>query len=213
MSKKTKKTPIENFFEQALKDSDLTIYELLVLIAPPALQDPLVSHNLLLDLTKKGYFIMIDQEHEFDKTFERTPKAIELIEKIEKLFKPIKGASKLEIPEERVQEYVELFPNIKLPSDKYARVNVKSLISVFQWFFKTYPEYSNWTIIYKVTERYLKEKEAANWLYCRTSQYFIRRMNPDKSWGSDLADLYQRELNGTHSEEDFKENNFKEKVV
>lgn len=84
-----------------------------------------------------------------------------------------------------IKSYNEIFPSKKLGSGKYARVNAKNLESGFRWFFENF-NYS-WEIIYKATNKYVKDYELQNYDYMRTSQYFIRKQNVDKTWESDLA--------------------------
>ena len=84
-----------------------------------------------------------------------------------------------------IEGYVEIFPNIKLSSGKYARVNAKNLEAPFKWFFETY-DY-DWETIIAATERYIDEYSIRRYEYMRTAQYFIRKQNIDKSFESDLA--------------------------
>ena len=86
---------------------------------------------------------------------------------------------------QKIQEYVEIFPNRKLNSGKYARVNPKNLEASFRWFFENY-DY-DWDLIIKATEKYVDEYSIRNYEYMRNSQYFIRRQAMDKSFDSDLA--------------------------
>ena len=50
-----------------------------------------------------------------------------------------------------IKTYVEIFPNRKLSSGKYARVNPKNLENSFRWFFENY-EY-DWDMIFKATKK------------------------------------------------------------
>ena len=56
-----------------------------------------------------------------------------------------------------INTYVMLFPKGKLPSGKPARVNEKTLIDCFRWFFETY-DYT-WDQVYAATRKYLNEYE------------------------------------------------------
>ena len=87
---------------------------------------------------------------------------------------------------ENIQKYVEIFPNRKLSSGKYARVNPKNLENSFRWFFENY-EY-DWDMIFRATKKYIYDYSLKNYEYMRTSQYFIRKQNTDKSYDSELAD-------------------------
>jgi hypothetical protein len=86
---------------------------------------------------------------------------------------------------QNIQEYVNIFPNKKLSSGKYARVPAKNLENGFRWFFETY-EY-DWETIFLATQKYIFEYESKNYEYMRTAQYFLRKQNVDKTWDSDLA--------------------------
>jgi CMP-N-acetylneuraminic acid synthetase len=85
-----------------------------------------------------------------------------------------------------IKTYVEIFPNRKLSSGKYARVNPKNLENSFRWFFENY-EY-DWDMIFKATKKYIYDYSLKNYEYMRTSQYFIRKQNIDKTYDSELAD-------------------------
>jgi hypothetical protein len=87
---------------------------------------------------------------------------------------------------DNIQKYVEIFPNRKLSSGKYARVNPKNLENSFRWFFENY-EY-DWDMIFKATKKYIYDYSLKNYEYMRTSQYFIRKQNTDKTYDSELAD-------------------------
>lgn len=89
------------------------------------------------------------------------------------------------VTKEAIQKYNDLFPKIKLPTNKYARVNTKSLETVFKWFFKEY-DYT-WDEIYRATERYVTDWAQQGYKYMRTSLYFIRKQATDRSFESELA--------------------------
>ena len=79
---------------------------------------------------------------------------------------------------EKITEYLEIFPKFKLPSGKYARSNKKNLENNFRWFFKTYS--FSWDTVIQATVRYVDEYERVNFKYMKTSQYFIRKQNLDR---------------------------------
>jgi hypothetical protein len=108
---------------------------------------------------------------------------------------------------DKMQEYVEMFPNRKLSSGKYARVNIKNLETGFRWFFENY-DY-DWSIILAATEKYVDEYSLKNYEYMRTSQFFIRKQNIDKTFESDLAN-YCEQINNNPDEET---SYFKERIV
>ncbi len=97
-----------------------------------------------------------------------------------------------------IKLYNSLFPAKKLGSGKYARTNVKTLEASFRWFFDTY-DY-DWHTILLATKKYVLEYKMKNYEYMRTSQYFIRKQNTDKSFESDLA-TYCDMLNEVDSNE------------
>ena len=68
----------------------------------------------------------------------------------------------------------------------------------------------DWETVLMATKKYLDEYEANGYKYMRTSQYFIRKQEPDRSWSSELANYCDMYLNGTDSGNDYV---FKEKVV
>jgi hypothetical protein len=108
---------------------------------------------------------------------------------------------------ENMQTYVEIFPNRKLPSGKYARTTIKNLESSFKWFFENY--YYSWDTILLAAEKYVDEFSINSYNFMRTSQYFIRKQNIDKSFDSELANYCDIVL----SKEESDDNYFKERVV
>lgn len=139
-----------------------------------------------------------------------TDKSQELITKTEKLFsinqKKINSNLMTDEFSENIEKYNTIFPRIKLGSNKAARSPLKELLVAFKWFFEEYT-YS-WDIILKATEVYIDSEEGKGFKYTRTSKYFIRKQDIDKSWSSDLASYCDLIYNG----EDFKEPTFKTKV-
>ena len=121
-----------------------------------------------LQLTSKSIIFM----EEIGGYFKRTTK---------KVSKDLMGAEFMQ----KIQEYVDIFPNRKLPSGKYAKTTAKNLESAFRWLFDTYD--FSWELILEATEKYVKDYEMRNFEYMRTSQYFIRKQNIDKSFESELA--------------------------
>jgi hypothetical protein len=118
-----------------------------------------------------------------------TSKSLIFMEEINGYFKKTKKKASKDLMGKdflsNIQEYVEIFPNRKLSSGKYARVNPKNLEAPFKWFFETY-DYS-WETILKATQKYVTEYEIRDYEFMRTAQYFIRKQNIDKSFESDLA--------------------------
>jgi len=111
-----------------------------------------------------------------------TNKGKELISKLNSLY----GQTDLkDVTISNIESYNNLFPKKKLPSGKFARTNPKNLELAFKWFFKNF-DYT-WDIVLNATAAYVDEYEKKNYMYMQTSQYFIRKQQSDKSWGSELA--------------------------
>ena len=108
---------------------------------------------------------------------------------------------------EKINIYREIFPNIKLPSGKPARVNIKMLSESFRWFFETY-DYT-WDQVIEATKLYVNEFRDAEYMYMQTSQYFICKQDKHKVKSSTLADYCDMIRDGIDTEQ----KTFKEKVV
>lgn len=104
--------------------------------------------------------------------------------------------AKLVIPEDKIAEFNNLWPESKLPTGKYGRCSIMELTSAFQFFFKTFPNHSDWNIINEAARIYLLEREKEKFEYTRRSKYFIRREAKDKSWESELSEYYERVRDG-----------------
>lgn len=119
-----------------------------------------------------------------------TEKGSRLIADIESNFKRLNRKNKTwvlgEDYEEKIKQYREIFPKIKLPSGAYARVTPNELEKKFIWFFNTYTDL-NWDIVLKATKKYVSEYENTNYMYMRNSSYFISRESTNKLIVSDLA--------------------------
>jgi hypothetical protein len=83
---------------------------------------------------------------------------------------------------------------MKLPSNKPARSPIKEIVLAFREFFKEY-DYG-WEIIHQAAAYYIEEEEKKGFKYTRTSRYFIRKQDSDKSWISDLAGYCELVKNG-----------------
>lgn len=138
------------------------------------------------------------------------PKSLSLISKIDSYFgvqvKKSNNALMGQDFEANALKYNEIFPKMKLPSNKPARSPLKEIITAFREFFKEY-DYT-WEIIHAAAEYYIEEEEKKSFKYTRTSRYFIRKQDSDKSWISDLAGYCELIKNG----EDRDEPKFKEKI-
>jgi hypothetical protein len=145
------------------------------------------------------------------KDLQLTSKSLIFIEEISGYFKKSKKKTSKDLMGagflQKIQEYVNIFPNRKLSSGKYARTTPKNLEVGFRWFFENY-DY-DWDIIIKATERYVEEYEVRNYDYMRTSQYFLRKQNNDKSFESDLANYCELITSNPEEHQVY----FKEKIV
>jgi hypothetical protein len=133
-----------------------------------------------------------------DENLKLTSKSIIFISEINNYFKKAKKKTNESLlglnSSNNINTYNEIFPNKKLSSGKYARVNEKTLENAFRWFFETYD--FTWDIIFKATKKYVNEYSIKQYEYMRTSQYFIRKQNIDKTWDSDLATYCDLITNG-----------------
>jgi hypothetical protein len=163
----------------------------------------LVSSSLEVTKLKVGGYLK--------ENLELTNNSLNFIQEVESYFKKSKKkTSSILMGDEflsKITIYNEIFPNKKLSSGKYARVNVKTLENSFRWFFDNYA-YS-WETILKATDKYVDEYSVRRYEYMRTSQYFVRKQNTDKTWDSELATYCDLIENGYDEETNY----FKETVV
>lgn len=140
-----------------------------------------------------------------------TSKSLIFMEELNSYFRKSKKKTSKDLMgdnfENKIKLYNSLFPAKKLGSGKYARTNVKNLETSFRWFFDNFNY--DWKTILQATYKYIEEYKLKNYEYMRTSQYFIRKQNTDKSFESDLA-TYCDMLNEVDSNE---EDIFREKIV
>jgi len=162
--------------------------------------------NIALEVTRLRSDNWLDEENL------PTAKAFALLDEINGYFKTTKKNTSKSLMgnnfNEKITEYLEIFPKFKLPSGKYARSNKKNLENNFRWFFKTYS--FSWDTVIQATVRYVDEYERVNFKYMKTSQYFIRKQNLDRESDSELANYCDIIINGT---EDADQTYFSEKVV
>lgn len=160
-----------------------------------SVQTPNINLHLELKNLVDGKFIVSLPS---PKTFSITTKGEELISEVESYFKVQKKKTTVAIMgtdfTENLIKYNELFPKLKLPSGKLARAAVKNLETNFRWFFENhdYP----WNIIFKATALYVDEYGNKGWKFMRTSMYFIKKQESDKSITSDLADYCEMIITG-----------------
>lgn len=122
-----------------------------------------------------------------------------------------KEKKKLEIPEEAIITYNELFPNIKGGSGKRLRCNVKELEKAFQYFFKEYKDIS-WENIFKATELYIEEQKKDNFKWTRTSKYFCIKFKQPGQPESELIEFVERATKGDNFE-DKESTGFQPKII
>ena len=163
----------------------------------------LVSSSLEVTKLKAGGYLK--------ENLELTNNSLNFIQEVESYFKKSKKKTSSTLMGDeflsKITIYNEIFPNKKLSSGKYARVNVKTLENSFRWFFDNYA-YS-WETILKATDKYVDEYSVRRYEYMRTSQYFVRKQNTDKTWDSELATYCDLIENGYDEETNY----FKETVV
>ena len=164
-------------------------------------------HLEIKGLEKNNYVI-----YEHKKSVKITSKGQSLIKKYNEYFKKAKKKTNTHIMGKKytnnVEEYRELFPAGKLPHGKPARVNVKTLINNFRWFFSNY-NYT-WNEVIDATKRYVNEYAQKDYMYMQTSQYFISKEDKTKVKQSQLADYCDMIRDGVQEEDN---DHFSEKIV
>lgn len=119
--------------------------------------------------------------------------------------------SKIEIDEERIIEFNEIFPAIKGGSGKTLRSNLKELRKSFEWFFKNY-DYE-WSVIYQAAYRYIEDQEKENFKYCRTSKYTVVKFKTPNMPESTLSDYCTQVLAPEYFEGETKHSGFEPRVL
>lgn len=120
-----------------------------------------------------------------------TSKATDLITQIESYFRVQKKKTSVQVMGTdfsiNIEKYNTLFPRKKLPSGKVGRSALSNVETNFRWFFDNHQ--FSWETILKATEMYIEEYEIKSpaYMFMRTSAYFIRKTELDKSIVSDLA--------------------------
>lgn len=88
---------------------------------------------------------------------------------------------------DNIKNYIDLFPQRKLPSGRYARQPVKDVKDAFIWFFKNYPE-NKWIDVIDATHYYIHMAKQKDYLYMMDCLYFISKTdNMTKKIRSALA--------------------------
>ena len=177
-----KLTPNEFYMLYCLKDG----------ISPPNIN----KHQELRSLIT-GEFVKGDGSYDLE------PKSLSLISKIDSYFgvqvkKSNNGLMGMDF-EANAEKYNTIFPRMKLPSNKPARSPLKEIVVAFREFFKEY-DYT-WEVIHQAAGYYIEEEEKKGFKYTRTSRYFIRKQDSDKSWISDLAGYCELVKNGEDNDD------------
>jgi hypothetical protein len=164
---------------------------------------PQVTNDDKLALEKLGYLILDNGKYTM------SAEAKSLIVHLDNYFTKAKKKTDAQLMGQdfvdKINIYREVFPNIKLPSGKPARVNVKMLSESFRWIFETY-DYT-WEQIIKATKMYVNEYRDAQYMYMQTSQYFICKQDKHKVKSSTLADYCDMIRDGIETEsKHFQEN-------
>jgi hypothetical protein len=84
-----------------------------------------------------------------------------------------------------VNEYREIFPDIRLPSKELGRQSTVELCKKFVQFFKQYPQY-DWELVLDATDYYVNYYKKTDFKYMACSSYFILKNDTSK-----LADTCQ----------------------
>jgi hypothetical protein len=190
-----------NFLPQLMKESQLTPNQLYLLYCFYVEEKPLYinMYTELRGLQVAGY-VSTDGRI--------TNKGVEVAAKIPVSKKTASKKPAVVITEDSITQYLDLFPKGKLPSGKLARSDRKNIKTSFEWFFKNH-EYT-WDVVIRATALYVDEYEKKNYMYMKTSQYFISKMNPDRTRDSELANYCSSVVNNDYETD---ENFFSEKVV
>jgi hypothetical protein len=131
-----------------------------------------------------------------NKKLNLTSKGKELISKVEKMFKPKKKTIKDILGDNyelQIKKYIELFPKLKLPNGKQARVSASNLEKPMMWFFQEH-NYT-WDIVLKATKVYVDEYRRVNFKFMRTSQYFVRKQEVGSGFNSELSNYCDMIIN------------------
>lgn len=117
------------------------------------------------------------------KLYELTPKGKEFVENLKPLMDLEEGEKMNEIALKQLcQDYLLLFPKIKLPSGKYARTNIVEIEKKMRNWIKTYkPAFKKEGIkltnsdILEATKSYVTRYAKDNYRFMVTSSYFIQK--------------------------------------
>ena len=190
-------------FQQILKEKITPNQFLMLYGIKKSLSLPLPNNKHEIEELKELKFIDADGS--------LTVKAKKIITKFENYFAKAKKRTSIQLMGKnftvRLNEYREIFPAGKIPSGKPARVNIKTLENSFRWFFENYD--FSWDEVIDATKMYVNEYRDKQYMYMKTSQYFIAKEGKNKVKSSDLADYCDMIRDGVEPED----THFKEKVV
>ena len=167
------------------------------------------TDNAIIYLASQG-FIKLDKK--INTKINLTIKGEKVVSKFENYFIKAKKRTSIQLMGKKfnlkLNEYREIFPAGKLPSGKPARVNIKSLENSFRWFFENYD--FSWNEVISATKMYVNEYRDKEYMYMKTSQYFICKSDKNKVKISELADYCDMIRDGVKTDNN---DHFKEKVV
>ena len=191
--------------ENITPDQLLLLYSIHERISVPQIK-PLSEVGYLV---KVGYVVQHKKQNKTSYTITRDGKSI--IRKYDNYFIKAKKKTNIQLMGkdflDKLNEYREIFPAGKLPSNKPARQNIKSLETAFRWFFETYD--FTWDEVIKATRMYVNEFRDKEYLYMKNSQYYISKQDNNKVKHSELADYCDMIKDGVID----RPSHFKDKVV
>jgi len=182
MAKKINKLKQSDYFT-LLKHNKVTLkqhYLLYEQLINPSKPLNYITNNQkdLDDLHKKG--LLID--------YKVSPAGEEFLLTVERLFRGQTQLTSRQLMgddyKEKILQYRNLFPNIKLKSGLAAWQSPEILETAFRWFFQKFTY--DWATILKATQIYMIRQNNGDNQYCQTSQYFVRKN--DKSTLSNICE-------------------------
>lgn len=108
-----------------------------------------------------------------------TDKALNLLEKVDNLFKKNRRKAEKIVTDEfesKVREFILIFPKGKLPHGKPARTSFREVKDKLVNFKIKYPQY-DWDIILDAATLYVAEYKSKNYEYMKTAGNFINKNN------------------------------------
>lgn len=90
----------------------------------------------------------------------------------------------------KVEDFRSMWPAILLPSGQYARSPSIELSPKFRWFFQTFP--FDWDVVHKATREYVTYYQERNYIFMKTSSYFICKQDTMRLKKSTLAEWCER---------------------